>query len=76
MTSEGVTNKYVCLGHVDYENFRWNCGYLFGEFALNKVFHGFMREKKVEVEDGYDYMTMKQCSSEAKDGLKITIGIP
>lgn len=75
-TAEGICTKYVCPGHVDHENFRYNCGYFFGAESLQKVFHGFMRAKRVEVENGLDYTTMEQCSSEAKDKLKITIGIP
>lgn len=76
LTTEGVCTKYIAKGHVDHENFRVNCAYYFGAMSLQKVFHGFMREKQIQVENGYDYTTMEQCSSEAMDKLEITIGIP
>lgn len=75
-TPEGITTKYLSRGHVDFDEFRENCKYYFGAFYLQRVFHGFMREIYVKVEKGLNYTTMTQCSSEAKDRLKITVGMP
>ena len=76
LTVEGKQSKYMAYGHVDMDEFDKSVKYMHGCWHLEKIFHGWMREKRVQPVHGRDYTTMVQCSSEVIDKSPVTIGIP